>query len=326
MTYSAQGYFVRDQQPQLEAFELATPQLDEVVIEVTHTGINRADLMQIAGAYPPPPGASEVLGLEASGKVIAVGPAVSRLQVGDDVCALLAGGGYASHVLVSEQQVARLPLGLSLATGAAICEAYATAWFNLYQVAGIQAHERVLLHAGASSVGLAALQLLVQAGHEVFVTAGSDDKLALCRQLGATGTWNRYQGSFVDAVKAWGGADIIIDPVAGDYLAQDQQVLNLDGRIVVLGLMGGRSADIDVGRLLMKRQRIQGSTLRSQPLAVKGRIMRALEQDVWPLLKSGKCQALIEQIYPLAELNTALQQLQENRTQGKLVLEWPLAT
>ncbi|MFC0444697.1 NAD(P)H-quinone oxidoreductase [Pseudidiomarina halophila] len=318
----ASGFIVEQGQPKQTDFDLATPVADEVVIAISHSGINRADLMQLAGHYPPPAGASEILGLEASGRVVAVGPAVSRLQVGDEVCALLAAGGYASHVLVSEQQVAKLPQGLSLEQGAAICEAYATAWFNLYEIAALQANERLVLHAGASSVGLAALQLAVQSGNPVFVTAGSDEKLKLCQQLGASGGWNRHQGSFVDAVKAWGGADVIIDPVAGDYLADDQQVLNVDGRIVVLGLMGGRSAQLDAGRLLMKRQRIQGSTLRNQSLTVKGRIMRALEQNVWPLLSSGKCTARVEQVYPIADMAQALQQLKENRTMGKLVLAW----
>lgn len=322
MPSNASGFRVEQGQPKRTEFNLATPVADEVVIAISHSGINRADLMQLAGHYPPPAGASDILGLEASGRVVAVGPAVSRLQVGDEVCALLAAGGYASHVLVSEQQVAKLPQGLSLEQGAAICEAYATAWFNLYEIAALQANERLVLHAGASSVGLAALQLAVQSGNPVFVTAGSDEKLQLCQQLGASGGWNRHQGSFVDAIKAWGGADVIIDPVAGDYLADDQQVLNVDGRIVVLGLMGGRSAQLDAGRLLMKRQRIQGSTLRNQPLTVKGRIMRSLEQHVWPLLSSGKCTARVEQVYPVADIAEALQQLKENRTMGKLVLAW----
>ncbi len=322
MPKTAIGYIVEQGRPVATEFELATPKVDEVVIEVSHSGINRADLSQLAGHYPPPAGASDRLGLEASGRVIAVGPAVSRLQVGDEVCALLAAGGYASHVVVSEQQVAKLPQGISLEQGAAICEAYATAWYNLYEIAALQPKERLLMHAGASSVGLAAVQLAAQSGNKVFVTAGSDEKLALCKELGADAGWNRHQGSFVEAVKCWGGADVIIDPVAGDYLAADQQVLNLDGRIVVLGLMGGRDAQLDAARLLMKRQRIQGSTLRSQSLTVKGRLMRALEQNVWPLLSKGTCQARVEQVYPIADVAVALQQLAENKTMGKLVLAW----
>lgn len=322
MPNTASGFIVEQGEPKQTEFDLATPVADEVVIAISHSGINRADLMQLAGHYPPPVGASDILGLEASGRVVAVGPAVSRLQVGDEVCALLAAGGYASHVVVSEQQVAKLPQGLSLEQGAAICEAYATAWYNLYEVAALQANERLVLHAGASSVGLAALQLAVQSGNPVFVTAGNDEKLHLCQQLGASGGWNRHQGAFVDAIKAWGGADVIIDPVAGDYLADDQQVLNVDGRIVVLGLMGGRNAQLDAGRLLMKRQRIQGSTLRNQSLTVKGRIMRALEHNVWPLLSSGQCTARVEQVYAIADMAEALQQLKENRTMGKLVLAW----
>lgn len=320
--FSAVGYRAENGAPQRVSFDYGSPLDDEVVIAVSHSGLNRADLMQLAGHYPPPPGASDILGLEASGTVIATGPAVSRFQPGDKVCALLAAGGYADHVVVSEQQVAKLPKGLSLAHGAAICEAFATAWFNLYEIAAIKPHERLLLHAGASSVALAALQLAKHNHNPVFVTAGSDDKIAFCQELGAEGGWNRRQGSFVTAVKEWGGADVVIDPVAGDYLAQDQEVLNQDGRIVVLGLMGGREATIDVGRLLMKRQRIQGSTLRIQPLPVKARIMRALEQHLWPLLTSGACQVLVERIYPLAEMPEALAQMRRNETRGKLVLAW----
>lgn len=319
---TAIGFRAADGQPQQVSFEYAVPEADEVVIAISHSGLNRADLMQLAGHYPPPPGASEILGLEASGTVIATGPAVSRLQPGDEVCALLAAGGYADHVVVSEQQVAKLPRGLSLAQGAAICEAFATAWFNLYEVAALQPHERLLLHAGASSVALAALQLAKHNQNPVFVTAGSDDKIVFCQRLGAERGWNRQHGSFVNAVKEWGGADVIIDPVAGDYLPQDQQVLNLDGRIVVLGLMGGREATIDAGRLLMKRQRIQGSTLRNQPLPVKARIMRALEQHLWPLLVNGSCQVMVEKVYPVAEMDQALAQMRRNETRGKLVLEW----
>lgn len=319
---TAIGFRAVEGAPQRFEFQYATPLTDEVVIAISHSGVNRADLMQLAGHYPPPPGASEILGLEASGTVVAVGPAVSRLRVGDEVCALLAAGGYASHVTVSEQQVAKLPKGLTLAQGAALCEAFATAWFNLYEVARIQPQERLLLHAGASSVSLAAMQLAQHNDNPVFVTAGSDEKIAFCKQHGAETGWNRRQGSFVEAVKDWGGADVIIDPVAGDYLAQDQQVLRQDGRIIVLGLMGGREAMIDAGRLLMKRQRIQGSTLRNQPLPVKARIMRALEQDLWPLLVDGRCQVMLEKTYPIAEMAQALQQMQRNETRGKLVLAW----
>lgn len=319
---SAIGICAEAGAPRQVSFVYDAPQTDEVVIEITHFGLNRADLMQLAGHYPPPTGASTILGLEASGRVVAVGPAVSRLQVGDEVCALLAAGGYADHVVVSEQQVAKLPEGMSLEQGAAICEAFATAWFNLYEVAAIQPQERLLFHAGASSVGLAALQLAKHNQNPVFVTAGSDEKIEFCKSFGADQGWNRHRGSFVDAVKAWGGADVIIDPVAGDYLSQDQQVLNQDGRIVVLGLMAGREAVIDAGRLLMKRQRIQGSTLRNQPLPVKARIMRALEQKVWPLFAQGSCHVIIDKVYPVAELTEALAQMRNNATCGKLVVKW----
>lgn len=294
----------------------------EVLIKVAYSGMNRADLMQLAGHYPPPPGASDVLGLEVSGIVYAVGAKVSSVQVGDKVCALLAGGGYAEFVAVPASQVLPVPNGMELAQAAGICEVFATAWYNVYGIACAQPGEKVLVHAAASGVGQALLQLARERGNPTFATAGSVEKLAQATQLGAEACWNRRDGSFVDAVKAWGGADIILDPVAGDYLHWNQQVLNQDGRFIVIGLMGGRTAEIDAGRLLMKRQRIIGSTLRSQPLTVKAKIMADLYNHVWPLFEQQKITANIDGIVPVGKVSEAFQRLRDNATQGKLILVW----
>lgn len=298
----------------------AAPGAGEVAIDVAWAGMNRADMMQRKGGYPPPPGASKILGLEVSGRVAAVGEGVSHLSPGDAVCAILTGGGYATRVLAPAAQVLPIPDGLSLEQAAAIPEVYATAWMNLYMVAGLQPGARVLLHAAASGLGTAVIQLARAMGNPVFATAGSDAKLAVCRELGADGTWNRHQGSFVDAVQEWGGVDMVLDPVGGDYIAEDQKVLNVQGCIIVIGLMGGRAAQVDTGALLMKRQRLIGSTLRAQPVAVKGEVMDALYESVWPRLTSGEIRPIIDRTWPIAQADEAMAYMESNASTGKILL------
>ncbi|MHB0776904.1 NAD(P)H-quinone oxidoreductase [Halomonas sp. WWR20] len=293
---------------------------DEVRIEVAWAGMNRADLMQRGGNYPPPPGASEIPGLEVSGIVVETGPSVERFKNGDQVCALLAGGGYAEQVVVPEGQVLPIPQELGLREAAALPEVFATAWLNLYMEGAVQPRERVLLHAGASGVGTAAIQLCRVQGNPCFVTVGSQEKLDACRQLGADAGWNRHDGSFVEAVKAWGGADMILDPVGGDYIAQDQEVLNVNGRLVLIGLMGGRETQVDLGRLLMKRQRLIGSTLRSKTPKAKGAILDALCAHVWPCLSSGEIKPLIDQEWPIQQAEEAMRCMADNSTTGKILL------
>ncbi|EPC01826.1 NAD(P)H quinone oxidoreductase [Litchfieldella anticariensis FP35 = DSM 16096] len=293
---------------------------DEVRLRVAWAGMNRADIMQRAGHYPPPPGASEILGLEVSGTLTEVGPAVERLRVGDQVCALLAGGGYAEEVVVPCQQVLPVPHGLGLREAAALPEVFATAWLNLFMEGALKPGERVLLHAGASGVGTAGIQLCKAFGHPCFVTVGSDDKLEACLNLGAEAGWNRHQGSFVEAVKQWGSPDLILDPVGAGYLADNQQVLNVDGRLVLIGLMGGRCAELDLGRLLMKRQRLIGSTLRARPSRAKGIILDALHAHVWPRLSNGEIRPMIDRIWPIDQVETAMDYLQSNATIGKVLL------
>lgn len=311
-----------DAQPQWKHREQPQPGPDEVLIKVAYSGMNRADLMQLAGHYPPPPGASDILGLEVSGTVVALGSAEHQLQLGDHVCALLDSGGYAEYVAVPVNQVLPIPKGVDLSAAAGICEVFATAWYNVYAIAAAQPGERILVHAAASGVGQALLQLAKQRGNPTFATAGSDEKLALAGALGAEQTWNRQQGSFVEAVTSWGGADVILDPVAGEYIAWNQQVLNQDGRLVVIGLMGGRAAQLDAGRLLMKRQRIIGSTLRSQPNSVKARIMADLFTHVWPLFEQKKITPNIDAVLPVADVAEAFERLRHNANAGKLLLVW----
>lgn len=297
------------------------PSANEVLIDVSWAGMNRADLMQRGGGYPPPAGASPIMGLEVSGHVRAVGSDVTHLHEGDAVCALLTGGGYAEQVIVPAAQVLPIPEGLSLRESAAVPEVFATAWLNLYMEAGLKPGEKILLHAGASGLGTTVIQLARELDNPVFVTAGSDAKIEACKKLGAEGGWNRHNGSFVDAVNQWGTVDMVLDPVGGDYTRQNQSVLNTNGRMVVIGLMGGREANVDLGYLLMKRQRLIGSTLRSQPVSVKGDVMDALYESVWPLFAAGAIRPVIDRDYPISAADEAMAYLQSNESQGKVLLQ-----
>ena len=295
----------------------------EVKIDNRATAVNRADLAQRTGGYPPPPGASPILGLECAGVVREVGEGVTRVKPGDEVCALLAGGGHAETVVAPAGQVLPKPRGLSWAEAAALPEVFATAWINLFHEAAAQPGERILLHAGASGVGTAATQMCREFGNPCFVTAGSEAKIARCVELGADGGFNRHDGSFVDAVQAWsgGGVDVILDPVGAAYLAENLKSLNLDGRLVIIGLLGGAVAEVPLGAMMVKRQRIIGSTLRARTVAAKAAVMDALEERVWPLVESGAIKPIIETTLPVQKASAAHELLATNDTFGKLVLE-----
>lgn len=298
---------------------------NEVRIRIAWAGMNRADSGQRAGNYPPPSGASEILGLEVSGTITETGSSVTKLQTGQKVCALLAGGGYAEEVVVDQVQVLPIPEGLGLREAAALPEMFATAWLNLFMEGGLDhagsKGKRVLVHAGASSVGSTAVQLCRIFGHPCFVTVGSDAKIERCMELGAEAGWNRHNGSFVDAVKEWGGdVDVILDPVGANYLADNQKVLNADGRLVLIAILSGRSAELDLGRMLMKRQRLIGSTLRSKSPQAKGAILDELYQYVWPHLSKGELPPLIDSEYPIQEAEKAMTYLENNSNVGKILL------
>ncbi|MFT7652477.1 MAG: putative PIG3 family NAD(P)H quinone oxidoreductase [Candidatus Azotimanducaceae bacterium] len=306
------------------AFEPSECHEGEVRIGVQATAINRADLIQRSGGYPPPPGASPIMGLECAGEVLEVGEGVTRVQVGDSVCALLSGGGYATEVVVPAGQVLPIPAGLSMAQAAAIPEVFATAYLNLYMEGALKAGEHVLLHAGASGVGTAAIQLLKQSGNPSYVTAGGADKIDQCIALGADGGFDRHNGSFVDDVRAWAGeagVDLVLDPVGAGYLADNLTVLALGGRLVLIGLMSGAQTEISLGALMMKRARIIGSTLRARPIAEKALVMDGLARDVWPDLAAGDIKPIIEAKFPIEETAKAHELLASNTTVGKVVLE-----
>jgi putative PIG3 family NAD(P)H quinone oxidoreductase len=295
----------------------------QVRIRVAATAVNRADLAQRAGRYPPPPGASDVMGLECAGEVLEVGEGVSRVAVGDQVCALLAGGGYAEQVVVPAGQVLKIPDGFDAVRAAAIPEVFATAYLNLYMEAALTKGERVLLHAGASGVGTAAIQLCRAFHNPCFVTAGGQDKIERCVALGADGGVNRHAGGFEDSVKSWSGGagvDVILDPVGGAYLDQNLLCLASGGRLVVIGLMGGNRAELNLGLMMVKRLRIIGSTLRARPVSEKAAVMDALKTRVWPLLTAGRIEPVIETVMPIEEAERAHELVAGNETVGKVVM------
>ena len=295
----------------------------EVRIRNHATAVNRADLLQRRGGYPPPPGASPILGLECAGVVAEVGEGVSRVAPGDAVCALLAGGGYAETVVVPAGQVLPKPQGLTFAQAAALPEVFATAYLNLYGEAKLAKGERALVHAGASGVGTAAIALCRAFGNPVFVTVGSAEKVERCVALGADGGCNRHDGSFLEPVRAWSvgqGVDVILDPVGGNYLADNLAALATDGRLVLIGLLGGATAELALAQVLSRRLRIIGSTLRARTIAAKAAVMDALAERVWPRLESGEMQPVVEQVVPIAEADAAHALIASNETFGKVVL------
>ncbi len=295
----------------------------EVLIEVSASAINRADLMQRRGLYPPPAGASPILGLECSGIVTQVSETVDRFKEGDPVCALLAGGGYAQKVAVDQGSVLPVPAGLTLLEAASLPEVYATAWLNLFIEAGLRPGEKVILHAGASGVGTAAIQLCKAFGSPSFVTAGSEEKLAFCRSLGATDGFNRHDGSFLQAAKAFSGAvgvDVVLDPVGGAYLEDNLNVLGLYGRLVLIGLMGGSNREINLGQLMVKRLRVIGSTLRARSLIEKAAIIEDLQERVWPKISEGEIRPVIDKVFPMQAAAEAQDWVATDQTIGKVVL------
>lgn len=291
----------------------------EVRIRVRATAVNRADLVQRSGRYPPPPGAPDTLGLEAAGVIDAVGPEVHDRAVGDEVVALLAGGGYAEQVCCPATHTLPRPAGLSWAEAAGVMEVFATAWLNLRLEAGLQDGERVLIHAGASGVGTAALQLCRAWGCPAFATVGSEAKVERCLALGADGATVRH-GGWLTAAKAWGPVDVALCPVGGAYLASNVHALRRGGRLVVIGLLGGREGTLPMGRLLVKRLTVRGSVLRSRTVAEKAAVVEGLGREVWPLLEAGEVAPVLEAVLPIAEAESAHSRLSGNKTVGKLIL------
>ncbi|HAB92875.1 MAG TPA: NAD(P)H-quinone oxidoreductase [Pseudomonas sp.] len=304
--------------PELIECDVPRCEAGQVRIRVVAAGINRADLLQAAGLYPPPPGVSHILGLECAGIISEVSEG-SRWQVGDRVCALLAGGGMAQEVCVDARHVLPVPQGLSLLQAAAIPEVYATAWLNIFQLAKLQPGEKVLLHAGASGVGSAAIQLCKAFHSPCWVSVGSAERLAYCQALGAEG--GVIRGDNIDGLQDFAPFDVILDPVGASYAALNLKILGLDGRWVNIGLMGGRRAELDLAQLLSKRVQLIGSTLRSRSDAFKGELIAQLTDKVWPLFSSGALDPQVEDVFAWTDAEAAFAQLASNQVNGKVVLQ-----
>jgi tumor protein p53-inducible protein 3 len=297
---------------------------DQVVVDVHAASLNRADLMQRAGRYPPPPGASSILGLDMAGRIAQIGEEVTGWQVGDGVCALLPGGGYAEKVAVPQQMLMPVPTGWTYEQAAGLPEVFLTAFVNIFMEADFQPGETVLMHGGASGVGTAAIQLVREAGGRVIVTASTDAKIARCRELGADLVINYRKEDFFQRVQAFtggDGVDIIIDIVGAPYLERNLSLLKLRGRLVFISTLGGSEAEIDLRALMGRRLRLIGSVLRSRSLQEKAEIKQRFVDRFWPLLEDRAIQPVIDSVYPIQKANQAHQHMAENRNIGKIILK-----
>jgi len=300
-----------------------TPGAGEVRIRVAAAGVNRPDVLQRRGAYPPPPGASDLPGLEVAGEIDVLGSGVSEWHVGDRVCALLAGGGYATLCTAPAVQCLPIPRGIDFVAAAAMPETFFTVWTNVFDRGKLRAGESALFHGGSSGIGTTAIQLAVARGSRVFATAGSDEKCRACEQLGAERAINYRTEDFVEIVKQvtqGRGVDLILDIVGGDYIARDLAALAVEGRLVVIGFMGGDTATIDFRRVLGRRLTITGSTLRPRSPAEKGEIATALRWEVWPLVEQGVVKPIVYRTFPLEEAAAAHRLMESSEHVGKIVL------
>ncbi|HEU5045341.1 MAG TPA: NAD(P)H-quinone oxidoreductase [Nocardioidaceae bacterium] len=299
------------------------PGEDELVIDMAGTAVNRADTLQRRGHYPPPPGASDVLGLECSGTVSAVGSGVDRFAVGDRVCALLAGGGYAEKVLVPAGQVMPAPDGVDLVTAGGLPEVACTVWSNVFMIAGLRAGDTLLVHGGAGGIGTMAIQVAAAVGARVVATAGAPHKLDLCRSLGADVAVNYHEQDFVEEVRRAAdgrGADVILDNMGASYLPRNVDALATEGRLVVIGLQGGNKGELNLGQLLRKRGAVIATTLRSRPSEEKAAICAAVVEHVWPLLADKIVRPVVHTTLPLEQAAEAHRMMEAGDHVGKLLL------
>ena len=295
---------------------------NEVIIKVKSTAVNRADLAQRAGLYPAPPGASEILGLECSGIIQEIGRDVVNRKVGDEVVALLAGGGYAEYVSCPEVQTLPLPKNINLSDGAAIPEVFATCWLNLFMEGNLKKGEKVLFHAGASGIGTAGIQLCNIFQCESYITAGSEEKVEFCIDLGSNAGTVRLENSFKSFKDHCpSGLDIILDPVGANYFEENLNNLAIDGRLIIIGILGGVNGKINIGNLLMKRQKIIGSTIRSRSIEVKGKVMNALHKNIWDHFEKKTIKPIIYKKLPIREADQAHKIMENNNNIGKIILE-----
>jgi len=295
----------------------------DVLIKVAAAGVNRPDVLQRRGRYPPPPGASDIPGLEVAGTIAACGDGVTGWQIGDEVCALVAGGGYAEYCVAPAPQCLPVPRGLDLTTAAAIPETFFTVWTNVFDRGRLKSGESILIHGGSSGIGTTAIQLARACGARVYATAGSAEKCAACERLGAERCINYRDADFVAAIKeltGGRGVDVVLDIIGGDYVARNLDVLAVDGRLIQIGVLGGAKAEINVAQIMQRRLVVTGSTLRPRPVADKGIIAAALRDRVWPLIESGDVKPILHATFPLREAAAAHRLMESSAHIGKIVL------
>jgi putative PIG3 family NAD(P)H quinone oxidoreductase len=297
-----------------------SPAPGEVLIDVAATAVNKADTLQRRGFYDPPPGTSQVIGLECSGTIAALGDGVEGWAVGDEVCALLTGGGYAAQVAVPAGQVMPVPAGVSLVEAATLPEVACTVWSNVFMIAGLQPGERFLVHGGAGGIGTMAIQLASALSAKVFTTAGSAEKLAACADLGADVTINYREEDFVAVVREAGGADVILDNIGAQYLNRNVDALATEGRLVIIGMQGGTKGELDISTLLRKRGAIIATTLRARPAEEKAAICAAVVEHVWPLVADGQIRPVVHATLPLEDVAEAHRLMDDSENIGKIVL------
>jgi NADPH2:quinone reductase len=297
----------------------------DVLIKVAAAGLNRADVLQRKGAYPSPPGAPANPGLEAAGTVEALGSGVTEFKVGDAVCALLQGGGYSEYVAVNAGQVLPVPRGLDLVQAAALPETFFTVWSNVFEFAQLAQGESLLVHGGTSGIGVTAIQLATALGHTVYATAGSDEKCKACESLGAARAINYKSQDFVAEVATLTnkrGVDVILDMIGGSYFARNLQALAVEGRLVMIATQGGTKGEIDVLRVMQRRLKITGSTLRAREVEFKARIKDQLLRNVWPLLENGRIKPIVDRVFSMSDAPAAHAHMESSAHIGKIVLKW----
>lgn len=297
------------------------PQYGQVLIKVAYAGVNRPDALQRAGLYNPPPTASDLPGLEASGTVVRLGAGVIGIEVGEEVCALLPGGGYAEYVVTQADHCLPLPKGLSLREAACLPETYFTVWSNVFQRGALQAGERFLVHGGSSGIGTTAIQLASVLGARIFATAGSEEKCQACRELGAEVALNYKEDDFVEVMRKEGGADLILDMVGGDYIPRNIKSLADDGRLVQIAFLQGSKVEMNFVQMMTRRLTITGSTLRPQSDLAKAKIAQALRDQVWPLLDKGRLHPVMDSTFELKDASQAHRRMESSAHIGKIVLK-----
>ena len=300
------------------------PGANDILIEVAYAGVNRPDVLQRQGLYPVPPGASDIPGLECSGRVVAKGANVSRWKIGDTVCALLPGGGYGQYALTHAHHALPIPAGMTMAQAAGLPENYFTVWTNVFDRGGLKSGETLLVHGGSSGIGTTAIQLANAFGARVFATAGTDEKCQVCRELGAEHALNYRQMDFGGLTRDWThdrGLDMVLDMVGGSYISRNLNALSEEGRLIMIAFLAGAKAEIDFSQIMRKRLTVTGSTLRPQSVAAKAAIAEALERHVWPLLASGKVAPLVDHVFALKDAPNAHKRMEKSAHIGKIIMK-----